>query len=188
MTPETVVGLLAEPVRLRVFSAVALGAKTLPEVVRTAGTSAKETAVALRRLQGSGLVEETDGELGTRAEYFREITRGARSAERADQAEHHGYGDERVESLLRTFVRDGRLLRMPAQFERRRVVLRHLVQRSFEPGVRYTEKEVNEKLRAWYEGSVTDHVTLRRYLIDFCLLGREDGGAYWLREDIAPEQ
>jgi hypothetical protein len=185
MTPETVVGLLAEPVRLRVFSAVALGAKTLPEVVKAAGTSAKETAVALRRLRSSGLVEEADGELGTRAEYFREIVRSAHPAE---QAEKHGSDDERVESLLRTFVRDGRLIRMPAQFERRRVVLRHLVQRSFEPGVQYTEKEVNEKLRTWCESSATDHVTVRRYLIDLCLLGREDGGAYWLREEVPQER
>jgi hypothetical protein len=63
------------------------------------------------------------------------------------------------------------------------VVLRHMVHGSFRPGVTYTEKQVDEVLKEWCEGSTTDHVTIRRYLIDLCLLGREDGGPYWLRED-----
>jgi hypothetical protein len=178
-TPETVVGLLAEPARLRVFSAVALGARTPTEVREAAGTSPKETAVALRRLTDGGMVLEEDGLRVAAPGFFRALTRAARPAQPADG----GGGGDRTEALLRTFVRDGRLRAVPAQFERRRVVLRHLVHGSFRPGVTYTEKQVDATLKDWCEGSTTDHVTIRRYLIDLCLLSREDGGPYWVRED-----
>lgn len=178
-TPETVIGLLAEPARLRVLSAVVLGARTPSEVREAAGTSPKETAVALRRLTDGGMVLEDDSD-GLRVadpDFFRELTRAARPADPADG------GGNRTDALLRTFVRDGRLRAVPAQFERRRVVLRHMVHGAFRPGVTYTEKQVDATLKAWCEGSTTDHVTIRRYLIDLCLLSREDGGPYWLREE-----
>jgi hypothetical protein len=177
-TPETVLGLLAEPARLRVLSAVALGAGSPSEVREAAGTSPKETAVALRRLTDGGMVEETDAGLRVaEPDFFRELTRAARGGQ---PTEGGGTG---ADALLRTFVRDGRLRAVPSRFERRRVVLRHMVRGSFRPGVRYTEKQVDETLKTWCEGSTTDHVTIRRHLIDLCLLSREDGGPYWLRED-----
>ncbi|MFC7613202.1 DUF2087 domain-containing protein [Actinokineospora soli] len=66
---------------------------------------------------------------------------------------------------------------MPAHAGKRRVVLEHVVQ-SFEPGVRYSEKEVDVVLRAWCEGGGVDFVTVRRYLVDAGLLSRE-AGEYW---------
>ena len=75
--------------------------------------------------------------------------------------------------MLRTFVRDGRLVSIPAQHSKRLVVLGHLV-RVFEPGVRYPEREVNALLGAWHP----DVAALRRYLVDEALLTRE-AGVYW---------
>lgn len=183
MRSDEVVGLLAEPARLRVFSAVVLGASSAAQAAEAAGTSAKETASALRRLRRGGLVEEDHGTLRPRTDHFKGIVRDTRPAE---PEESHGYADQRVESLLRTFVRDGRLVSMPSHFRRRRVVLQHLVERDFEVGETYDEPAVNEKLKLWCEHAETDHVTVRRYLIDLCLLGREDGGGYWRRTDIQP--
>jgi hypothetical protein len=73
-------------------------------------------------------------------------------------------------------VRGGRLLGLPANRSRRIIVLEHLAQ-SFEPGVDYPERQVNEVLTAWSAGSGVDYVSLRRYLIDADLLRRE-GGIY----------
>lgn len=78
------------------------------------------------------------------------------------------------EKVLRAFLKDGRLVKIPAKASKRRVLLEHIV-RSFEPGVRMTEREVDAVLRAFYE---TDWVSLRRYLIDETLMEREDGW-YW---------
>lgn len=85
--------------------------------------------------------------------------------------------DRRREALLRTFVPDGRLLRLPAKRGRRLTVLEHLVQ-SFEPGRQFPEREVDAVLRAWCAGGEVDHVTVRRFLVDEGLLGR-DHGMYW---------
>ncbi|WP_330304684.1 MULTISPECIES: DUF2087 domain-containing protein [unclassified Streptomyces] len=170
-----VIGLFAEETRARAFAAVALGADTPAKVMEKAGLSPKDAAVALRRLQEQGVITRDDGGLGVAYGRFRELARSARAV---PLAESYGSGDEQSETVLRTFVRDGRLVRLPAQWERKLVVLRHIAERTFEPGVEYPERTVNEKLRAWCEDAPVDHVTLRRYLVDLHHLHRQNG-LYW---------
>ncbi|MDD3148223.1 MAG: DUF2087 domain-containing protein [Candidatus Riflebacteria bacterium] len=56
------------------------------------------------------------------------------------------------------------------------VVLRHIARR-IEPGRIYSEKEINELLQTVFN----DHVTIRRYLIEYGFLDRKpDCSAYWL--------
>jgi len=76
--------------------------------------------------------------------------------------------------VLNTFIKDGRLVSMPAKAAKRRIVLEHIVT-VFEPGVRISEREVDAALRSFYE---QDWVSLRRYLIDAGLMARADGW-YW---------
>ncbi|MBW1597452.1 DUF2087 domain-containing protein [Streptomyces sp. JJ38] len=174
--PTTLVGLLAEPVRLRVFSAVVLGAASVTEVARAADVTPQAASAALQRLTRGGLVDDTDGRLRATADPFKDA---ARRAAPPGPAQDHGTGFAELDTLLRTFTRGERLLKLPAQFTRRAALLRHLAARTFEPGRRYTEREVNDRLRTWCEGSTTDHVTVRRHLIDHCVLTRADG-RYWL--------
>jgi hypothetical protein len=166
-----VVRLLAEPARLRVFSALVLGAGTPAEVVAATGLEMREVVVGLRRLTDGGLVDVVDGRAVPVARLFAELARGTAVIE---EPEDLGYSDERVAGVLRTFVRDGRLLGLPAQRQRRTIVLGHVAQ-SFEPGIDYQESEVNAVLKEWAGSSGVDHVSLRRYLIDEDLLHREDG-------------
>ncbi len=81
--------------------------------------------------------------------------------------------DRQRDQILRTFVVDGRLTHLPAAHGKRQVVLEHIAA-SFEPGIRYPEREVNAVLRAWHD----DYAALRRYLVDSDLLSRADG-TYW---------
>jgi predicted transcriptional regulator len=78
--------------------------------------------------------------------------------------------------VLKTFMTpEGRLKAFPAQQKKMEVILRFIIQ-SFEPGVRYTEKQVNEILNGFNE----DYARLRRGLIDGKLLARDpSGSAYW---------
>ena len=176
MTPIGLTRLFAEPHRVRVFAAAALGASTPAEIAKLAGTSVKDTALALRRFVDQGfLIEDADG-LRVNHELFRELSRQAAGTP-ADES--HGYHDDRVESLLRTFIRDGRLVRLPAQWTRKLVVLNHIAARAFQPEVRYSEREVNDVLRGWCDGGAVDHVTVRRYLVDLQLVSRENG-VYWV--------
>ncbi|NWG35332.1 MAG: metalloregulator ArsR/SmtB family transcription factor [Chloroflexi bacterium] len=76
--------------------------------------------------------------------------------------------------VLRDFSRrDGRLKTIPAQRKKLDAILRH-VARSFEPGIRYSEKRVNEILSRYHE----DTALLRRELVGSGLMKREDG-EYW---------
>ena len=70
---------------------------------------------------------------------------------------------------------DGRITSFPAQRKKYMALLRYVV-RAFEPGVRFSEKQVNEILLRYNE----DTADLRRSLIDCRMMARErDGSAYW---------
>jgi predicted transcriptional regulator len=72
----------------------------------------------------------------------------------------------------------GRLKDLPAQRKKLEAVLRHIV-RTFEPGLRYSEREVNEILARFHD----DTATLRRELVGARLLARSSsGGEYWSQE------
>jgi hypothetical protein len=74
---------------------------------------------------------------------------------------------------LRVFLRDGKVEALPAKRSRRLEVLNAVAQ-AFEPGVRYSEREVNSRVAAIH----SDYVALRRYLVDEELLDRA-AGEYW---------
>jgi hypothetical protein len=175
---DGVVRLLAEPARLRVFAALVLGARSPAEVVDATGLEVRDVVSGLRRLADGGLVELTGDRAVPVERVFGELARqsAATRAAATEPQEDHGYTDARVAGVLRAFVRGDRLLGLPANRSRRIIVLEHLAQ-SFEPGVDYPERQVNEVLAAWAAGSGVDHVSLRRYLIDADLLRRE-GGIY----------
>jgi len=79
--------------------------------------------------------------------------------------------------LRNTLQPDGRLKVIPAQRKKRDVVLRHIL-KAFQPGVRYTEKQVNEILAGFHE----DTATLRRELIINKLMQRAEG-EYWRTDE-----
>lgn len=85
---------------------------------------------------------------------------------------------------LRPFVDDeGRLARWPSREKVQRMAAALLATR-FEPGRTYHEREVNEMLKRWHV--FEDWALLRRMLVDWRFLAREDGGArYWRLEPPA---
>lgn len=170
MDAATIAGLLADPVRLKVVAALALGAGTIEEVADAAGLGLKEVALAARRLARAGLVHRDGHALVLHAERF---GAAARAAAEAAPAPEPLSDDPAADAVLSSFVRDGRLVSIPSQRSKRLVVLDHLV-RVFEPGVRYPEREVNALLGVWH----ADVAALRRYLVDEGFLTRE-AGVYW---------
>lgn len=75
--------------------------------------------------------------------------------------------------VLRTFIKRGRLVQFPAQLKKRQVVLERILQ-EFEPGRKYTEREVNLVLLEFNE----DVASLRRGMIEYRYMQREKG-VYW---------
>lgn len=85
------------------------------------------------------------------------------------------------ESLKRLF-KGGPVERMPRKEEDLRLILA-LAASGLTPGVEYAEEEINDYLMEWL-GTFTssigmDHVTVRRYLVDYCFLLRDSAGAVY---------
>lgn len=165
------IGLLADDERIRVVGALVLGARTTDDVVERAGLSSRRVLAALTRLEAGGLVYRDDAGLWAfDIDRLRELAREARPAVEPDDV---GDVDAATASVLRTFLRGGRLTQIPMHLGKRRVVLDHIC-RVFEVGVRYPEREVNALLRAFHP----DYAALRRYLVDDGFLSRERN-IYW---------
>lgn len=171
ISTRTLVGLMAEPERRRVVAALILAAGDLDSIVRTTGLEPREAVDALDRLVTAGLVEVgSDGVYVLLEETFKMAARAENgSAGSTDDA----YPPDPDALVLNRSIVDGRLVHLPRRRSKRLVLLDHIVQ-IFEPGVRYSERDVNAALRAFDD----DVATLRRYLVDEGLLDRADG-AYW---------
>lgn len=173
--PALVLGRLADERRLRVFAAVALGAASVTEAADRTGLTADEAARALAHLAGIGLVRPGDGGLVVDTRVLAEAARAASTPRR--RPEIAGATPEQ-EAVVRNFVTpDGRLRALPARESKRLVVLEWVAGR-FEPGRRYTEREVNGSLLEIFD----DVAALRRFLVDERLLERE-AGVYWRATD-----
>ncbi len=75
------------------------------------------------------------------------------------------------EKVIRAFVRDERLVSIPARQGKRRVVLAYLRERCFADDRAYPEAEVNQRLALYHP----DVAALRRYLVTEGLMRREAG-------------
>jgi len=167
VTPAaTLIGLLADEQRLRVFAAIALGARTVEAAATAAGADAATVQTVLPRLVSAGLVEQRDG--------LQVSLAALRAAARERPPRQRGLPDATAEQqrVLRNFVEGGRLVRLPARRGQRRVVLEYVAGR-FQADRHYAEAEVNELLKSLHD----DHAALRRYLVDDGLLERK-GGVY----------
>jgi AraC-like DNA-binding protein len=84
--------------------------------------------------------------------------------------------DEEDKKVLRGYTFNGKLKQFPNKDKKWPPILRWLAAK-FEPGVRYTEKQVNEILQEVNP----DYATLRRSLVEYGFMRRERGGGdYWL--------
>jgi hypothetical protein len=161
----TLIGLLADEERLRVVSAIALGASTVDQAAVAAGLDTAAVQTMLPRLVSAGLVEQRDG-LHVSLETLRAAARNRPVRER--ELPGATLDQQRV---LRNFVEGGRLRRLPARRGQLRVVLEYVAGRCFEADTRYPEAEVNERLKSLHD----DHAALRRYLVDEGFLERKAG-------------
>lgn len=73
-------------------------------------------------------------------------------------------------SVLRNFFsKDGRLRQIPAQYKKKLIALQFIVEK-LEPGVVYTEKQINEFIKLFHE----DYATIRREFIMHQFMYREN--------------
>ena len=161
-------GVLADPDRLKVASVLALGAWNVADVVRLAELPQKVAEHALARLVAGGLVERDAAGYRLRVEDLQAAARAAGEERRRAEAGPEGAG-----AVVARFVKGGRLTALPTTLSKRTPVLDFIAQ-AFTPGRRYTEPEVNAILGRFHD----DYAALRRYLVDEGFLDRAEG-LYW---------
>jgi hypothetical protein len=169
-SPADLLGALADESRLRVFAALLLGSPTVDTIAERTGQRPRDVLKSLTLLEAAGLVGRGSDAWVARPEVLRDVVvAGAGTREQVD----FGTSDTQAQKVLRAFMPEGRLEQVPVSRSKRLVVLDH-VARIFEPGVRYSEKDVNVMLAAFHD----DFAALRRYLVDESYLSRADG-FYW---------
>ncbi len=95
--------------------------------------------------------------------------------------ERYAITESEKEKVINNYFKegpDGSLKQFPSK-EKRKIIVLQQIMKQFERGKSYTEKEVNEILKAIY----ADFVTTRRYLIEYGFMVRNrDGSEYWVKE------
>jgi hypothetical protein len=161
MNADLLCGLLAEPSRLRTYSAVVLGATTPDQIAGATGLPTPTVVKALQRLTKGGLISTGHDGLQADEAAFKDAVREGRP----EREPLHPDPDR--DAVLKSFIRDGRLTHFPTVPAKFQIVLEYVVT-SFEPGRTYPEPEVNDILNHYH----ADHATLRRQLVDAGLLTR----------------
>ncbi|HEY4634287.1 MAG TPA: DUF2087 domain-containing protein [Candidatus Limnocylindrales bacterium] len=76
-----------------------------------------------------------------------------------------------MDRVIRSFIRDGRLVSIPAREKRRQVIYRYLCDEVFTEDRVYPEREVNQRLALFHP----DVATIRRGMVDAGLVTRTAG-------------
>jgi hypothetical protein len=172
-TPDEILRALANPERLAIAGSLAGADATATSLAELLQLPVARVRRQLNRLTVTGVVR-----LGGDRKTYRldpETLRWA--AEQVGPPRGTGLplgaASDEEESVLRAFLRDGRLTEIPAKESKRRIVLERIAL-EFEPGVHYDEKTVNAIVGRFFN----DYAALRRYLVDEGFLDR-DRGEYW---------
>lgn len=86
--------------------------------------------------------------------------------------------EKEKEDIIKNYIKNDKLIKIPRAEKKKIIILQYLLQK-FERNKRYTEKEVNEIIKPMHE----DFASLRRYLIQYGFMDREDNcSAYWVND------
>lgn len=160
--------------RLKIAGLLSMEKLSLEQVAERLKARTAEVYNQLSYLVHSGLVK-TDGKIyAFDKESLEALSRRVLANSRPKTSPEEFEGEAFDRKVLSDFLTpDGRLKALPVQNKKLLVVLRHAANR-FTSGEQYSEKQVNEILRGFFE----DTASLRRYLVDNQLLKR-DKGIYW---------
>jgi DNA-binding HxlR family transcriptional regulator len=180
---------LGDENRLTMIRLLNEGEKNVSELAETLGISEPTVSHHLSKLRAAGLVNlRTAGNQRiyrlnpSRLNEFKQFAGEIEQLQPFEKPESDDSWidalnmDEEERKVLRDYTFNGRLQKIPTKQVRLLVVLNWLATK-FQPGVTYTEKEINAILIEYHP----DFAGLRRDLIDFGYLRRERAGtAYWL--------
>ncbi|MBU9711438.1 DUF2087 domain-containing protein [Evansella tamaricis] len=84
---------------------------------------------------------------------------------------------EEQDKILNTYLTEEGIVKQFPSKEKRKIVILKYILSAFKQEINYSEREVNETIKKYYD----DFVTIRRYFIEYGFMKRNrDGSAYWL--------
>jgi hypothetical protein len=168
---------LSHESRLKLLGLLANQERSVGELAELLDLKEPTVSHHLAKLQELDLVqmraEGTTHRYRLKGETLHQLSRELFTPEQVASIADTVEGEEWERKVLRTYLIDGRLTRIPATSKKRNVILKWLVAQ-FEPGVRYPEAQLNEVIKRYHP----DTATLRRELIINKLMQRENG-IYW---------
>ena len=158
--------------RLAVVGLVAVGPHSVSALCEATGQRERDVLSTLAPLLHAGVIQRRGTDYVLVPEALRELAQDLPQAPPPAKQVLFGMTAEE-QSILGRFFRGETLTEVPTQRTKRLVVLQRLAL-EFEPGVRYSEAEVNAALQRFHP----DYAALRRYLVDEGFFDRA-GGEYW---------
>jgi len=174
---------LSDASRLKIVGLLAQRPYSVEELAALLGLKPSTISHHLARLSKAGLVSSRAESYYTIYALDREALEATtRSILAGGQITHAPLDvdlDAYDRKVLADYTRvDGSLKTVPAQRKKLEAVLRYVV-KAFEPGKRYSEKQVNLTLARFHE----DTASLRRELVGYGLMSRAGGGGDYWRTD-----
>lgn len=170
IAPSTYLRLALDPVRLAILGRAALEPVDAVGLAAELRVEPRRVRKELGRLCEAGLLTD---EFRLDRTMLRTIATSLAQAGVADPSLTEGPWTGEEVGVLSRFFSGSRLIQIPAQQWKRRLVLERLAQ-EFEPGLRYSEREVNLTLESFHP----DYTALRRHMVDEEFLSRAEG-VYW---------
>ena len=168
---------LGDANRLKIIGLLSHKPHSVEELAANLGVTSATVSHHLQKLQQADLVEARAQQYynvyALRADVLRAMAEQFASADFAVHAAPELNVDAYSTNVLDEYFVRGKLKEIPIQLKKREVVLRRIAQ-AFEPGTRYSEKRVNEILKAFYPSAAL----LRRVLVNDKLLVKASG-YYW---------
>jgi biotin operon repressor len=164
---------IADETRLRILGLVATQPRTGRELSAALKLTPATVSHHMRKLVGAGIVIATPDAQSQRYSLNARFLDESRKAPLRDQHEpvFEGQDDDPTrQRTIRNFFDGNRLSSIPSRRKARVIVLQHLLLR-FDPDRSYPEADVNQILERSHE----DYATLRRELVDYGFMTREQG-------------
>ena len=171
---------LADRSRLQILKSLAMEDMYVERLAERLGLTPPTISFHLKKLADAGAVKSYKTQYYTMYALEKSVFMTSildLIQEKSDEAELQKQRDEAYrKKVIDTFFEYGKLKSIPMQKKKERIILEEIV-KSFEPGRRYTEREVNIILADFHD----DFCTLRRDMIGEKLLAR-DHQIYWRTE------
>lgn len=168
--------LLANETRLRLIGLMADGEQSVGTLARHVELTEATISHHLSKLMSADLLdmraEGTTHYYRLNPEALRAINKRLLSPAKLARAPATADKQPSEARVLKSFIVDGRLVKIPEAHSKREVVLRWVLDQL--ENRRYREREISEVLKRFHD----DYATLRRELINHRLMKRESG-VYW---------